>query len=529
MNEKNERSRIGLVIAGLLLGIIISAMDNTIVSTAMGSIIADIGGMSKFIWVSSAYLIASVAGMPIYGKLSDMYGRKFFFVGGLLLFIGGSALCGLSKSMEQLIFSRALQGLGGGAIMPIAFTIIFDIIPSEQRGKISGLFGAAFGVSSIFGPLLGSFLSQYLTWRLVFFVNVPIGMMSILLLLKCYCESHSHPKQKIDWIGATLLVFSVTSLMFALEMGGKNFSWLSVPIILLFSLFACCMAAFLIVEKKVSEPIVPLDLFKIRLFASSQIVAFFYGTVFITAIVFIPIFVQGVFGGTATNSGLILMPMMLASVVGSQIGGMLASKLSYKSMMIGSVLLLILGFTLMGSMTTDSTRWQMVLFMIITGIGVGTSFSVLTMSTLDGIPFNRMGSANSSLTFFRSVGMTLGVTIFGTIQNNIMQTGFISNIAGFSKFGLKLDARALLQPQVRQHIPENVLTQMTGILSDSITKVFMWALVSLTLAFIFIIIMGNKRYIMAKSEKNVLREEVLPDVYETGRTGDFDGEKQSSL
>jgi EmrB/QacA subfamily drug resistance transporter len=525
MYMKKESSNVNMVIAGLLLGIIISAMDNTIVSTAMGTIISKLGGMDKFIWVSSAYLIASVAGMPIYGKLSDMYGRKVFFIAGLFLFITGSALCGLSQSMEQLIIFRAIQGLGGGAIIPIAFTIIFDIIPIAQRGKFSGLFGAAFGVSSVFGPLIGSFFAEYTDWRWIFYINIPLGILSIFFLYRFYSESLNHKKQKIDWLGAGLLVLSVVSLMFALEMGGKNYEWASIQIIALFSLFAAGMCAFLFVESKVPEPIVPIDLFKARLFACSQITAFLYGTVFIIAIVFIPIFVQGVFGGTATNSGLILMPMMLASVVGSQIGGLLTIRLSYRKIMIGSIAFLFLGFILLGTLTVDSTRLLVIIFMIITGAGVGVSFSVLTISSTDGILFNRMGSANSSLTFFRSVGMTLGLTIFGTIQNNIMQGRFIKDIPSFINFSTKLDARALLQPQVRIHIPAEVLVKMTGILAGSITQIFVWSLAPLTIALFFIMIMGSKKMM----KNNDFKEGVLPDVNEDGGTRNLNGGEQSPL
>ncbi len=525
MYMKKESSKVNIVIAGLLLGIIISAMDNTIVSTAMGTIISELGGMDKFIWVSSAYLIASVAGMPVYGKLSDMYGRKFFFITGLFLFITGSALCGLSQSMDQLIIFRAIQGLGGGAIMPIAFTIIFDIIPIEQRGKFSGLFGAAFGVSSVFGPLIGSFFAEYVAWRWIFYVNIPLGILSMLFLFRYYHESPYHKKQKIDWPGAVLLVSSVVSLMFALEMGGKEYEWTSVQILALFSLFAAGISAFLYVESKVSEPIVPIDLFKARLFACSQITAFLYGAVFIIAIVFIPIFVQGVFGGTATNSGLILMPMMLASVAGSQIGGLLTTRLSYRKIMFGSILLLFLGFVLLSTLTVDSTRLLVILFMIITGAGVGISFSVLMISSTDGIPFNRMGSANSSLTFFRSVGMTLGLTIFGTIQNNIMQGRFMKDIPAYANLGMKLDSRALLQPQVRIHIPAEALEKMTGILAGSITRIFVWSLVPLTIALFFIMIMGSKKMM----RNNDFKEGVLPDVNENGGTRNLNGGEQSPL
>lgn len=321
-----QESKKKFVVIGLLLGILMAAMDNTIVATAMGTIVSELGGLDQFIWVTSAYMIASVAGMPIFGKLSDMYGRKLFYVSGLTLFLVGSILCGLAQNMVQLSVFRAIQGLGGGALMPIAFTIMFDTFPPEQRGKMSGLFGAVFGISSVFGPLLGAYITDYIDWRWVFYVNVPLGLLSLFFIGKFYFESLEHREQKIDWWGAILLVSSVLCLMFALELGGKEYAWDSVVIISLFGGFAVFLVLFFWAETKATDPVIPFHLFKKRLFATAQGIGFLYGATFILGTIFIPIFVQGVYGGTATNSGLILTPMMLGSVVGSQIGGGLRLK-----------------------------------------------------------------------------------------------------------------------------------------------------------------------------------------------------------
>ncbi|HEY2420229.1 MAG TPA: MFS transporter, partial [Neobacillus sp.] len=213
------------VVIGLLLAILMAAMDNTIVATAMGTIVSDLGGFDKFIWVTSAYMVAVMAGMPIFGKLSDMYGRKRFFIFGLVVFLLGSALCGVAQSIVQLSIFRAIQGIGGGALMPIAFTIVFDIFPPENRGKMTGLLGAVFGAASVLGPLLGAYITDYISWHWIFYVNVPIGIVSIILIVRFYHESLQHSKQKIDWIGAITLVISVVSLMFALELGGKEYKW----------------------------------------------------------------------------------------------------------------------------------------------------------------------------------------------------------------------------------------------------------------------------------------------------------------
>ena len=243
------------IVAGLLLGILMSAMDNTIVATAMGTIVSDLGGFDKFVWVTSAYMVATMASMPIFGKLSDMYGRKRFFIFGLVVFLIGSALCGMAQSIVQLSIFRAIQGIGGGALMPIAFTIVFDIFPPEKRGKLTGLFGAVFGASSVLGPLLGAYITEYASWHWIFYVNVPIGIISLFFILRYYKEQANTQEQKIDYSGAATLVIAVVSLMFALELGGE-YGWTSSPILALFASFAVFFVSFFFFEKRAKDPII---------------------------------------------------------------------------------------------------------------------------------------------------------------------------------------------------------------------------------------------------------------------------------
>ncbi|MGZ4033181.1 MAG: MFS transporter, partial [Tumebacillaceae bacterium] len=293
-----KQTRLGIVVAGLMLGILMAAMDNTIVATAMGTVVSDLGGLDKFVWVTSAYMVAEMAGMPIFGKLSDMYGRKRFFVLGLILFMIGSILCGTAHNIVQLSIYRAIQGIGGGALVPIAFTIMFDVFPPEARGKMGGLFGAVFGTSSLFGPLLGAYITDHIDWRWCFYINLPIGLIAFILIAFFYHESHEHSKQKIDWWGASTLVGSVVCLMFGLELGGTQYAWDSVNILSLFVGFAVLFLVFLFVETRAAEPIISFAMFKSRLYLGSNIVGLLYGIGFIVATVYIPIFVQGVYGGT---------------------------------------------------------------------------------------------------------------------------------------------------------------------------------------------------------------------------------------
>lgn len=379
---ENTETKTGLVVIALLLGIFVASMDNTIVATAMATIVADLGGLKQFVWVTSAYMVAEMAGMPIFGKLSDMYGRKRFFLFGMIVFLLGSVLCGMAQTIVQLSIFRAIQGIGGGALVPIAFTIMFDIFPPEKRGKMGGLFGAVFGLSSIFGPLLGAYITDYLNWRWVFYINIPLGIVAFLLLWIYYRESPKHSKQSIDWLGVMTLVPAIVCLMFALELGGQKYDWDSAVIIGLFSAFALLFLAFLYVETKAQEPIVSYHMFRERLFASTTLVAFFSGATFVVATVYIPIFIQGVTGGSATNSGLILLPMMLSTTVSAQLGGFLAGKTSYRNVMFGFMLLFAAGIGLLGTIDEHTTRLTVTLYMIIVGLGVGASFSVLGMAAI---------------------------------------------------------------------------------------------------------------------------------------------------
>ncbi|ULT57305.1 MFS transporter [Neobacillus drentensis] len=490
-----KESKLGLVVAGLLLGILMASMDNTIVVTAMGTIVGDLGGLESFVWVVSAYMVAEMAGMPIFGKLSDMYGRKRFFIFGLILFMIGSALCGTAETITQLSIYRAIQGIGGGALVPIAFTIMFDLFPPERRGKMGGLFGAVFGLSSIFGPLLGAYITDHISWHWIFYINLPLGILSLLFVSIAYKESPIHQKQRIDWWGAITLIGSVVCLMFALELGGQKYDWDSSIILSLFAGFTVLFLLFLYIETKAKDPIISFTMFKDRLFAGSTLVSLFYGAAFMAATVYIPIFVQGVYGGTATNSGLILLPMMLGSVVTAQTGGFLTTKMSYRNIMFLSGLILIIGFLLLSSISPDTTRALLTVYMIVIGLGVGFSFSVLSMAAIHPFGMEQRGSATSTSNFIRSLGMTIGITIFGTIQRSNLNAGLKDAFSGMGQmkgqpFG---DSRSLLSEEARSHIPPQILDKITDALSSSIVHTFTWALVPAGIAFLFIFILGKDR------------------------------------
>ncbi len=497
-SDKAKTPNLGIVIAGLLLGILMASMDSTIVSTAMGNIVGELGGMDKFVWVTSAYLVAEMAGMPIFGKLSDMYGRKKFFIFGAIVFMAGSALCGTADTITQLAAYRAVQGIGGGALVPIAFAIMYDAVPLEMRGKLGGAFGAVFGLSSIFGPLLGAYITDHIAWQWVFYINLPLGLLALVMVVSFYRESVEHSKQPIDWLGAGTLLGAVISLMFALELGGKEYAWNSPVILGLFAAFVVLTALFLLAERTAKEPIISFALFRKRLYAFSILCALFSGAAFIVASVYIPIFIQGVLGGSATNSGLVLLPMMVGSVITASMGGFLMAKFSYRSLMLPTLALLVLGIALVTTLTPDSTRLLVTLYMIMIGLGVGASFSVLSTAAIHGLAAQQRGSASATLNFLRSLGMTIGITTFGIIQSHYFSSKLAGMITGgggsASAPALDIkDPHALLSQDTRALIPPDILSVITSGLSSSIVRTFAWAVIPAVLALLAASFMGRQK------------------------------------
>ncbi|PTC10369.1 MDR family MFS transporter [Bacillus wiedmannii] len=491
-----ERQKNIFIVTALMLSILVASMDNTIVVTAMGTIVADLGNLEDFVWVISAYMITEMAGMPIFGKLSDMYGRKRFFIFGLTIFMVGSALCGTADSLMQLGIYRIIQGIGGGAIVPIAFTIAFDIFPPEKRGMILGLLGSVFGISSIIGPLLGAYITDYISWHWVFYVNIPIGFLAILFIAICYKESSVHEKQKIDWFGSVTLIGAVSCLVFALEFGGEKYAWDSSSIISLLIGFIIFSIAFLFIETRVEEPIISLKMFKDRLFATTAIIALLYGATLIVPTVYTPLFIQGVYGGSATKAGLLLIPMMLATAVTSQLGGYCMLKWSYRNVMIGSSLLTIAGILLLSTIAPLTNHLLLISYMIIVGAGIGFSFPVLGSSAIHSIDVSQRGAATSTTTFIRLLGTTVSVTVFGIIQRTNFQRGL--DTTSISENNNFYDTNAILSEDARSLIPHNILEQVTNILSNSISHTFLWALIPASLALMFIFLMGNAKLNQSK-------------------------------
>jgi EmrB/QacA subfamily drug resistance transporter len=418
MFEISRRER-AFTLGGLLVALFLGALDQTIVATAMPKILQELNGLNLYTWVVTGYLLASTAMIPIWGKLSDLYGRKIVVLAGVVIFLAGSALSGQSRTMVELVAFRALQGLGSAGIFSTAFTVIADIYPPAERGKYQGLFGAVFGVSGVVGPWLGGILTDSLSWRWVFYVNVPVGLVALLLIvlqmppLKPKIEGGV----RIDWWGTVTLLLGIIPILLALSLGGIEYPWGSWRILGLFGIGAAGLAAFILAETRAAEPILPFDLFRNRTYVIANAVALLMnGVAFFGAIVFLPIFMVMVVGVSASAAGLTIIPLTLGLVGASIIAGQVVSRIGkYKAILISAIVIVLAGYFILHGLTVNVTRAQMTWRMILLGIGIGPALPILTSAIQNSVDPHKLGAATSSSQFFRQIGATIGIAIFGTL------------------------------------------------------------------------------------------------------------------
>ncbi|HEY2493842.1 MAG TPA: MDR family MFS transporter [Paenibacillus sp.] len=487
---------------GILLSTFMAAIEGTVTGPAGPAIVSNFGGMQLMSWIFTAYLLTMAVTTPIFGKISDIYGRKPVFLIGSLLFVIGSLLCGFAGSMEQLIVFRAIQGIGAGAVIPVTFTIIGDIYPIEERGKVQALLSSVWGISSLVGPLLGGYFVDYWSWRWIFGFNVPFGIISILLIVR-YLPKHNVKREtKIDYAGAITFTIGMTALLFSLATGGQYFKWDSPLLIGCILIAVIFLILFFIVEKRAEEPMIPLKLFRIRDIAVSAGANLLISSLLIGLTTYTPLWIQGVMGKNATFSGLALAPMSIGWMLGSVAGAkLLLSAGSRKTTMIG-IGCIVLGALGLAMMTGNTPSYMLLIFTFIYGIGFGYSSTVFTIIAQSSVGYNLRGSSTALNTFVRSLGQTIGVAVFGSwinlkivalLKDNPETTGSVTQD----------DINKLLSPEGSGQVPASIWSAMRHVMEGSLHSLFIVMAVIAVISFIIVMGLRNVPPSPEKDEQQV--------------------------
>ncbi len=503
------RRQVMFTFGGVLMAMFLGAVSQTVIGPAMPRIIADLGGFQQYTWVAIAHTVASAVAIPIVGKLTDMYGRKYFYLGGIAIYTVASLLSGLSTTMNQLIIFRALAGIGGGAMMSNAITVIGDLFPPAERGKYQGFTSGVFGVSSVLGPTLGGFLTDTLSWRWVFFFTVPLGLLVIIVFI--FVFPHVRPddlKHKIDYPGLTTLVLAIVSLMLALSLARVEYAWDSPQILGMFGFAAVMLIVFVLIERRAQEPILPLWMFRNSIISVSAVVVFVTGLGMFGSLIFLPLFFQGVLGVTATVSGSFMIPMNLALIAGSFISGQLLSRAGGHYRIQGTVGIVIMGvgMWLLAGMNTATQYWTAAAYTVLTGFGLGVTMPLYTIAVQNAVPYSVLGVATSSTMFFRSIGGSVGLALLGSVMSSRftseltarLPVGIAGMIPPQAISSLANNPQALVSPEAQARLRgmfsqmgsagsalyEQTFQALRESLSSAISEAFLVAVAVLVVAFV---------------------------------------------
>jgi EmrB/QacA subfamily drug resistance transporter len=468
--EAQQPQRVRLIFGALLLVLLLASLDQTIVSTALPTIVGDLGGIQHLSWVVTAYLLASTIAGPLYGKLGDLYGRKKLLQAAIVIFLIGSALCGLSQNMGELIAFRALQGLGGGGLMVTTIAVVGDIIPPRERGRYQGFFGGVFGVSTVIGPLLGGFFVDNLSWRWIFYVNVPIGLAALAVIAVVFQARPPTAQARVDYLGAAVLAGALSAIVLFTSLGGTTYGWASAQSIALITIGVALIAVFPFVELRAPEPILPLELFRNRVFAVTSAVGFIVGLALFGSVTYLPLFLQIVKGKSPTQSGLLLTPLMAGVLVTSITSGNLITRYGrYRPFPIAGTAIATVGLYLLSLLGADTSTWVAAAYMLVVGLGLGMVMQVLVLAAQNAVPYRLLGVATSGSTLFRQVGGSVGVSLFGAIFANRLA----HELAARLPLGAQLPAAA--NPAAVKRLPTAVHAPYVAGFSAALEPVFLAA------------------------------------------------------
>ncbi|MBT2530120.1 DHA2 family efflux MFS transporter permease subunit [Streptomyces sp. ISL-99] len=481
----DSRRTILVAIGALLLGMLLAALDQTIVSTALPTIVSELGGMEHLSWVVTAYMLAATAATPLWGKLGDQYGRKKLFQAAIVIFLIGSALCGVAQDMSQLIGFRAVQGLGGGGLMVLSMAIVGDLVPPRERGRYQGLFGAVFGATSVLGPLLGGLFTEHLSWRWVFYINLPVGVVALLVIAAVLHIPVRPSRHTIDYLGTALIASVAVCLVLVASLGGTTWAWGSAQIIGLAVLGAVLLVWFVRVERKAAEPVLPLKLFKLRTFTLVAVISFVVGFAMFGAMTYLPTFIQVVQDVSPTMSGVHMLPMVLGMLLTSTASGQIVSRTGrWKVFPIAGTGITALGLLLLHQLTETTGAWEMSAFFFVFGAGLGLVMQVLVLVAQNAVRYEDLGVATSGATFFRSIGASFGVAVFGTIFANRLIDKLDNALAGQRLPPGIGPEQVAADPRDIALLPPGLRPSVLHAYSTSITDVFLYASPVVLIAFV---------------------------------------------